>query len=112
GRDRHVTVTGKEVIAVEGLRAFGVKGDVSRVFDDSRSREVGGVCYMSGNEVVVEGDMGVSVKAGGSFITLNKGGVFIKGNLVMLNEGGAALAGEKKSPESPKSPLKAEEGKG
>ncbi|MHB8784067.1 MAG: type VI secretion system Vgr family protein [Desulfobacteria bacterium] len=112
GRDRHVTVVGKEAISVGGLRVFGVKNDVSRVFEASRSREVGGVCYMTGDTVVVEGDMGVSVKAAGSFITLNQGGVFISGPFVTLNEGGAALSGEKESTESPKSPLKAEEGKG
>ena len=52
------------------------------------------------------------MKAAGSFITLNQGGVFIKGPVVTLNEGGSALFGEKKSAEQPKSPLKAEEGKG
>ena len=112
GRDRHVTVVGKEVIAVQGLRVFVVKSDVSRIFDAGRSREIGGFCYMTGDNVVVEGDMGVSVKAAGSFITLNKGGVFIKGPFVNLNEGGAALSGEKKSAQSPKTPLKPEEGKG
>ena len=112
GRDRHVTVVGKEVVAVQGLRAFAVKKDVSRIFEASRSREIGAFCYMTGENVVVEGDMGVSLKAAGSFITLNKGGVFIKGPFVNLNEGGAPLFGEKRNAPPPESPLKAEEGKG
>ena len=113
GQDRHVTVVRNETVAVQGgMRAFVVKKDVTRIFESSRSREISGFCYMTGDNVVVEGDMGVSVKAAGSFITLNQGGVFIKGPVVTLNEGGSALFGEKKSAEQPKSPLKAEEGKG
>jgi len=112
GRDRHVTVVGKETVAVQDLRAFVVKNDVSRIFEASRSREIAAFCYMKGDNVVVEGDMGVSVKAAGSFITLSTGGVFITGPFVTLNEGGSALSGEKKSAPPPISPLKADEGKG
>ena len=112
GRDRHVTVVGKETVAVQDMRAFVVKKDVSRIFEASRSREIGAFCYMTGDTVVVEGDMGVSAKAAGSFITVNQGGVFLSGPFVTLNEGGAALSGAKMNSPPPLSPLKAEEGKG
>ncbi|MFH1075399.1 MAG: hypothetical protein V1753_00920 [Pseudomonadota bacterium] len=43
--------------------------------------------------VIIEGMLGLTVKVGGSFITLNSGGVFITGPMVMINSGGAPLAG-------------------
>ena len=112
GRDRHVEVVGKEVMAIGGSHSLKVTGIVTRICESSRSRQVSRMLYMTGREVVVQGDIGVSVKVGGAFITLNQGGVFVNGPIVSLNEGGAALSGEKMSASPPISPLKADEGKG
>lgn len=43
--------------------------------------------------VVIEGMTGLTIKVGGSFVTLNAGGVFISGPLVNINSGGGALSG-------------------
>jgi len=112
GRDRHVEVIGKEVMAIGGSRVVAVRDNVTRICEASRSRQVSRMLYMTGREVVVQGDIGVSVKVGGAFITLNQGGVFVNGPIVSLNEGGAAITGEKESASPPISPLKADEGKG
>ncbi|MCX5883904.1 MAG: carboxypeptidase-like regulatory domain-containing protein, partial [Deltaproteobacteria bacterium] len=57
------------------------------------SVESGGNYYIKGMNVVIEGMTGLTIKVGGSFVTLNAGGVFISGPLVNLNSGGAALSG-------------------
>ena len=43
--------------------------------------------------VVIEGMTGLTIKVGGSFITLNSAGIQIVGPMVMINSGGAALVG-------------------
>lgn len=58
-----------------------------------------------GMNVVVEAGIGLTIKAGSSFVTLNPGGVFISGPMVMLNSGGAALAGSGSSPQGPATPV-------
>lgn len=44
------------------------------------------------DKVVVHSPTGVTIASGGSFITVNPGGVYISGPLVHLNSGGAALS--------------------
>jgi type VI secretion system secreted protein VgrG len=43
--------------------------------------------------VLIEGMTGLTIKVGGSFITLNPAGVQIVGPMIMLNSGGAPLVG-------------------
>ena len=56
---------------------------------------------------MVEGMSGLTVKAGGSFITLNSGGVYISGPMVMINSGGSALSGAAGNVVAPIAPLAA-----
>jgi len=54
---------------------------------------------------VIEGMTGLTIKIGGSFVTLNAGGVFISGTIVSINSGGAALSGTSGSAVSPAAAL-------
>ncbi|NVN91639.1 MAG: type VI secretion system tip protein VgrG [Desulfuromonadales bacterium] len=93
GRDRHLKVAGKEATEVAGSRSITVNGDMIEVIRKSGSVEAGGDYYIKGMNVVIEGMTGLTIKVGGSFVTLNSGGVFISGPLVNINSGGAALSG-------------------
>jgi len=57
-----------------------------------------------GMNVVIEAGTEITLKAGGSFITIGAAGVSIKGAMVMINSGGAAGSGSGASPEAPVDP--------
>ena len=104
-RDHHLKINGKEAIEVTGSRSVSVTGDVIEVFKANHSEQVTQNYYVKGMNVVVEGMTGLTIKVGGSFITLNPGGVFISGPMVMINSGGAPLAGIAKPAVPPSPPL-------
>ena len=59
------------------------------------------------NAIVLQAGSGITLACGDNFITINSGGVFIKGSTVFINSGGAALAlpalqsGSTTSPDAP-----------
>lgn len=63
----------------------------------------------AGMNVVIEAGLCLTIKASGGFININPAGVFISGNLVMINSGGAAGVGAGSSPETPIDPVEAKE---
>ena len=54
--------------------------------------------------VVIEAGMEITLKVGGSFVTIGPSGVTIKGPMVMINSGGAAGSGTAPSPVAPTAP--------
>jgi type VI secretion system secreted protein VgrG len=104
-RDHHLKISGKEAIEVTGSRSVSVTGDVIEAFKANHSEQVTQNYYVKGMNVVVEGMTGLTIKVGGSFVTLNSGGVFIQGPMVMINSGGAPLAGVAKPAVPPIPPL-------
>ncbi len=101
GRDRHLKVAGKEATEIAESRSLVVSGDSIEVLRKGGSLEAGGNYYIKGMNVVIEGMTGLTIKVGGSFVTLNAGGIFLSGPLVNINSGGAALAGMAGSPVAP-----------
>jgi len=65
----------------------------------------------AGMKVVVEAGAQISLKVGGNFIDINPAGIFIKGNLVMINSGGSAGSGSGCSPDAAVLPQEAEKEK-
>lgn len=104
GRDHHLTISGKEAIAITGSHSLKVTGDVIEQFSGNHSSQVTQNLYLKGMNVVVEGLTGLTIKVGGSFVTVNSGGVQIFGPMVQINSGGSALSGSAGSPVSPLSP--------
>ncbi len=92
-RDHHLAVTGKEAIQITGSHSLSVQGDVIEEFKMNHSEQVTMNYYLKGMNVVIEGMTGLTIKVGGSFITLNPAGVQIVGPMIMLNSGGAPLVG-------------------
>jgi len=107
-RDDNLAVKGKQAIAITGSHSLAVTGDVIEEFKMNHSEQVTLNYYLKGMNVVLEGMVGLTIKVGGSFITLNAAGVQISGPMVLINSGGAALPGSPGTLVSPMTPLVAE----
>jgi type VI secretion system secreted protein VgrG len=136
GNDSHLIVDGEQRIHVHEQHltiAGDQNSDVGRnswmTVKQNVVRHAGGSVLIKGDlSVVVEADLGVSLKSGGSFVSVTPAGVEISGDLVqvngelvrmkgtaiMLNCGPAAGAGAAKPPPGPASgphqPDKADDG--
>lgn len=92
-RDHHLKIKGKEAIDVSGARSVKIGGNLAEEVGGNYGQSVTGSVYVKGNMVVIEGSAGITLKCGGNFITVSPAGVMIQGTLVLINSGGAALAG-------------------
>ncbi len=108
GRDLHLTVKGKDAIEIGESYSLTVHGAVIEDFLGNATSQATGTYHIKGTSVVVEAASGLTIKAGGSFITLNPGGVFISGPMIMLNSGGAPLSAAGASAVTPIVPLVAD----
>jgi type VI secretion system secreted protein VgrG len=86
-----------------------VTGDVIEEFKANHSSQVTQNLYLKAMQVVIEASTGITLKVGGNFITIDPSGVSIKGILVQINSGGAALSGSAGSLVSPLGPTAAQE---
>jgi type VI secretion system secreted protein VgrG len=92
-RDEHLKIGGKSAVEVTGSVSRKVGSSVSEKIGGSHTEETTGTIYLKSNStVVIEGTGGITLKVGGNFITINPGGIFIQGTMVMINSGGAALS--------------------
>ncbi len=113
GGDHHVNVKGKETIEIGGSYSITVTGAVIESSSSSVSSSASTSYHIKGATVVIEADAGLTIKTGGSFVTLNSAGVFISGPMVNINSGGAALsaaAGSAVKPLKPQGPDLADKG--
>lgn len=93
-RDLHLKIEGKDATDIGGSLSLKVGGAVAEKFGASHSEETTGSIYLkAGTTIVLEASAGITLKVGGSFVSVNAGGVQIQGPMVMINSGGAALAG-------------------
>ena len=90
-RDDNLTVGGKQAISITGSHSLSVTGDVAEDFKMNHHESVNLNYSLRALQVVVEGLVGLTIKVGGSFITLSPAGVQIMGPTVMINSGGAPL---------------------
>ena len=108
GRDHHLTISGKEAISITGSHSLSVTGDVIEQFSGNHSSQVTQNLYLKAMQVVIEAAVGLTIKAGSNFITIDPSGVAISGMpMVQINSAGSALSGNAGSPVSPLSPTDA-----
>ncbi|MEK7407309.1 MAG: type VI secretion system tip protein TssI/VgrG, partial [Acidobacteriota bacterium] len=107
-RDHYLTIEGKEAIKIDGSHSFKVDGNVIEQFGANHSEQVTANYYLKGMNIVIEADVGLTIKVGGNFVTINPAGVQISGTMLMLNSGGSALSGSPGNLVSPQAPKKAE----
>jgi type VI secretion system secreted protein VgrG len=108
GRDHHLTISGKEAIAITGSHSLKVTGDVIEQFSGNHSSQVTQNLYLKAMQVVIEASIGLTIKAGSSFITIDPSGIAISGQpIVQINSAGSALSGSAGSLVSPLTPTAA-----
>jgi len=108
GRDHHLTISGKEAISITGSHSLAVTGDVIEEFKGNHSSQVTQNLYLKAMQVVIEAAVGLTIKAGASFITIDPSGIAISGEpMVQINSAGSALSGSPGSLVSPLSPTDA-----
>jgi len=107
GRDLHLEIAGKAATKITGSNSLAVTGDVIEEFKGNHSSQVTQNLYLKAMQVVIEASMGLTLKVGGNFITLDMSGIAISGTpMVQINSAGAALSGSPGSLVSPLSPTK------
>jgi type VI secretion system secreted protein VgrG len=92
--EHHVKVDDKEAIKIGGSLSVDVTGNVNEKFSANHNQEVAANYHLKAMNVVIEAMTGLTIKVGGSHITINAGGIQIVGTpLVTINSGGAPLSG-------------------
>ena len=108
-RDLHLKIEGKDATEIGGSLSLKVGGNVAEKFGANHSEETSASIYLkAGATIVLEASAGITLKCGGNFVTVNPGGVQIQGTMVMINSGGAALAGSPGSIVPPTPPAEAD----
>jgi type VI secretion system secreted protein VgrG len=105
--DIHHKASGNQTEDLSGNHSRKVSGSVNQKIGGDLVLECSGTLHLKAATIVIEGTTGVGLKCGGSFVTLNSGGVFIKGGQVHLNSAGSALSGPGASTGSPNAPTEA-----
>jgi len=108
GADLHTDIQGDDITKAGGGMHLTAGQDWQAKVGTKLAADAGQEIHLkAGTTVVIEAGSQLSLKVGGNFITINAGGVFIKGSMVMVNSGGAAGTGSGASPKAPKAAKKA-----
>lgn len=111
-RDHHLTIQGKQSIAITGNQSVSITGNVAETYSQNHSESTTMNISMDAMQVVIEGNTGISLVVGGSYITLTPTAIQIAAPMVMINSGGSALSGSpgnSLSPTAPTAPLEADQ---
>jgi type VI secretion system secreted protein VgrG len=94
GRDHHLSISGKQAISISGSHSLSVTGDVVEQFSGNHTSQVTENLYLKAMQIVIEAEIGLTLKVGANFITINPEGVAIQGMpMVQINSAGEALEG-------------------
>ncbi|WP_116141292.1 type VI secretion system Vgr family protein [Trinickia diaoshuihuensis] len=127
GEDAHAIVEGRQLVKVgahdltigeEQRVKVGASASLSAGIDIVQAAGVnysaqGEIVHIKGGaSVVIEAGAMLTLKCGGSFVTITPAGVQVSGPVVGLNSGGAAGSAPGASPHAPSAPKKADDGSG
>jgi type VI secretion system secreted protein VgrG len=108
-RDKHLQIVGDKNEKIDGSLSLKIGTDVDEKVGLKYALDSGTEIHLkSGVNLTLETGTNLTLKVGGNFITINAGGIFISGTMVMINSGGAAGAGSGANPDLPKDPLEAD----
>ena len=93
-RDYHATILGKVATAYQQGVSNEYGGNLDVAITGNHTEDVTGNFSLNASNIVMEADTGITLKVGGNFITISSAGIFIKGTMVMINSGGAAIPGQ------------------
>jgi type VI secretion system secreted protein VgrG len=92
--EHHRTVDDKEAIKIGGSLSLEVASNVNEKFKAGHNEEVTSGYHLKAMNIVIEAMTGITLKVGGSHISINAGGIQIVGApLVTINSGGSPLSG-------------------
>jgi type VI secretion system secreted protein VgrG len=91
GGNYDLHVKADQFIGIDGKLNEGVKGDVVEDIQGKQQTVVTGTHELNAQEITLEALNKISLKVGGSFITIDLSGVTISGPMVKINSGGAAM---------------------
>jgi type VI secretion system secreted protein VgrG len=112
GGDQHVTVFGNQQLKVNGTVSVQSGADWQLKTTGNLAADVGNqLHFKAGANVVIECGTNLSLRVGNNFISIEPEGIFIKGNLVMINSGGVPGDGPGAAPATPRLPQEADTGK-
>lgn len=106
---KHLNVEGDCNNQIDGKLSFAVGGEHHETCAGFALDAGTGDVYVKGMNVIVEGTSSLTIKAGGSFITVGPGGVDIVGPMVNINSGGAPGNGSPPQPTTPEKPQVADD---
>jgi type VI secretion system secreted protein VgrG len=107
--DRHLTVTGDQNLKVGGTISVDAEADWQQKVGSNFGAQAGSEIHLkAGMNVMIESGTTLTLKAGGNFINISPAGIFIKGNMVMINSGGAPGQGIEITPGAPVQPREAD----
>jgi type VI secretion system secreted protein VgrG len=86
-----LSVTGKEVKKVTGDLALTVDGDVAEVFKKNHSMQVTDDSNIKGSNIYIEATDNITLKVGGTSISIEAGGVVIKTDSDIELDAGAKI---------------------
>jgi type VI secretion system secreted protein VgrG len=94
GKDRHLAVEGKEAKKVTQTLSLTVDGDVAEVFKANHSMQVTDDSYIKGTNICIEATDNITLKVGGSSISIESGGITIETSGDVKIKAGANLDAE------------------
>jgi type VI secretion system secreted protein VgrG len=92
---------------VDSTQSLQVGKDLHVKVGGLHALEAGKEIHLKSDKIVIEATSGITIKGPGGFITIDASGIAIKGSLVQINTGGAALAGSGVKPVEPKEAVEA-----
>ncbi len=105
-KDCHQTVQGNLNQKTGQNLSFSSGKDMQMKISGAEVIQVGNMLHIKGGmRTVLQAGMSLSVKVGGSFITLDPSGVSITGPVVRINEGGGGGSAGGASPQAPEMPV-------
>lgn len=91
GGSKDLHIKADNFIGIDGKLNEGIKGDLVEEVKGKRQIVVTGTNELNAQAITLEALNKISLKVGGSFITIDLSGVTISGPMVKINSGGAAM---------------------
>ena len=107
-KNSHLHVKGALNEQVDKTQSLTVGVDLQVKVGAIHAMEAGKEIHLKTKTVVIEAATGITLKGPGGFITIDSGGIAIKGTLVRINSGGSALSGSGAKPTAPDDAVEAQ----
>lgn len=112
-KDMHVTVSKNRHLKTGKTLSRTIGTDHQIKIDGSCAEQAGQtISLKAGMTLIIEAGTELTLKAGGGLVKLDPSGVTIKGPMVMINSGGAAIPAQPAAPLTPLAPHAADKGDG